>query len=167
MQGFQVKTKLWLPIIIVAGILAGAFIYVEEFGTDELRKQGRVITGPTTIMVSESEEGTLEQDTSIQFKHIAKEELPENLVEIKISSIGLEPKEFTVKQGEEFRLIFWAIDDDYIIEFDKPFSHLKKSITKEQKRGVVLTTNKIGDYIFYCFNIKDPENKKQGVMYVE
>jgi len=103
----------------------------------------------------------------VQILYVPKEKLPEKLVEIRISKDGFEPKEFTVKQGDEFRLTFETADGDYIVRFAEPLQEIEMSVPQYGKRGVAIKAAKTGNFIFYCFEKGEKKAKAEGVIHVE
>jgi len=99
---------------------------------------------------------------------LVKAEIPEEVIQLTISSSGFEPKEFTVKSNQPISLTLTSLDTGtHILKFDNPELEKIQIAVAGTTRGISFIAPEVGDYVFYCSIPGHRETGEAGIMHVE
>lgn len=149
-----------VTVIVIVGIgLAVYFVWLLQT-TEEISQE----TPATAIAPL----GEFEIENPQMTVPLEESEIPEAVIQLRITSAGFEPEEFTVKSGQPVSLTLTSLDKGtHILKFESPELGKIKIAVAGVTRGISFVAPEKGDYIFFCAVPGHRKAGEQGVMCVE
>lgn len=134
-------------------------------GGSLVTKQGEIVTETGEIVSSEALPGS--PTAPKQSRVLQESEVPKGAVKLTMSSFGINPDEFTVKQGGAVTLSVTSGDSRHIFAFEDPeLAGITIDIARNQTRALTFKAPaKKGNYPFSCSMVG--HEQETGIMRVE
>lgn len=127
---------------------------------------GEVVTPAGEIVDNEALPGSTQAPQ--QSRSLSEQEVPKGAVKLKVSELGFDPNEFTVRTGQVVTLSVSSGDRTHVFKFDDPgLQAVAVGIASEETRAITFKAPGKGDYSFYCDVPGHRGRGESGVMHVK